>query len=286
MSKSCSRTDCNGCPTASECGDRRSTGPMTEELNPRSRVGKVVGVVSGKGGVGKSLVTGLMAAESQHSGLNAAVLDADITGPSVAKMFGVTEKALGGPYGIYSGRTESGIQIMSMNMLLEDETEPVVWRGPVLASAVKQFWTDVIWDDVDVMYLDLPPGTGDIPLTVYQSIPLDGIVVVSTPQELVSMIVDKALKMAEMMGVPILGFVQNMAYVTCPNCEERIEVFGPTDVQAISEKLGLDAVDTLPINQNLARLSDEGRFDQAPPGLLPNIMKAVDNVPARRTNGN
>lgn len=278
MSEQCTTGDCSGCPSAAGCSDRKD---FTEQPHPRSRIKKVVGVVSGKGGVGKSFVTGLMAVETQRSGRRTAVLDADITGPSAAHMFGVIEKALGSEEGIYPARTQSGIQLISVNMMLENENEPVIWRGPVLAGAVKQFWTDVIWDDVDVMYVDLPPGTGDIPLTVYQSIPLDGIVIVTTPQELVSMIVAKALRMAQMMNVPILGFVQNMSFVTCPHCGKRIDVFGPPNTLGLDVESGVSVIDTLPIAPELARLCDEGKVEEVPAGLIENCLRAVYQAPPR-----
>lgn len=278
MSEQCSSSDCSGCSSAAECSDRKD---FTEQPHPRSRVKKVVGVVSGKGGVGKSLVTGLMAVETQRSGRRTAVLDADITGPSTAHMFGVTQKAFGSEEGIFPAKTDSGIQLISVNMMLENEKEPVIWRGPVLAGAVKQFWTDVIWDDVDIMYVDLPPGTGDIPLTVYQSIPLDGIIIVTTPQELVSLIVAKALRMAQTMNVPILGFVQNMSFITCPHCGERIDVFGRPDTLGLDIESGVSVIDTLPVAPELARLCDEGKIEEVPEGLLENCLRAVLQAPER-----
>lgn len=278
MSEQCTSNDCSGCPSAAGCSDKKD---FAEQLHPQSKVRKVVGVVSGKGGVGKSLITGLMAVETQRSGRRAAILDADITGPSAAHMFGVTQKAMGTGDGILPARTNSGVQLISINMMLEDETEPVIWRGPVLASAVKQFWADVIWDDVDIMYVDLPPGTGDVPLTVFQSLPLDGIIVVTTPQELVSMIVAKALRMAQTMNVPILGFVQNMSFVTCPHCGERINVFGPPDTLALDIESGVSVIDTLPIDSELARLCDEGKVEEVAEGRVDNCLRAVYQAPER-----
>lgn len=283
MSDQCTTSDCAGCPSAAGCSDaNKQQVPATEPTHARARVKKVVGVVSGKGGVGKSLITGLLAVETQRSGRRTAVLDADITGPSIAHMFGVTSKAMGIEDGILPAQTDSGVQVISINMMLENENEPVVWRGPVLAGAVKQFWTDVIWEDVDVMYVDLPPGTGDIPLTVYQSIPLDGIIVVTTPQELVSMIVAKALRMAQMMKVPILGFVQNMSYVVCPHCGERIDVFGPSDTLGLDVESGVSVIDQLPVAPELARLCDEGKVEEVPEGLVPNCLRAVYQAPEVR----
>lgn len=285
MSDQCTSNDCAGCPSADGCSEKKDRTDFSEQLNVLSRVGKVIGVVSGKGGVGKSLVTGLLAVETQRSGKNAAVLDADITGPSAAHMFGVSEKAMGSEAGIFPARTDSGIQLISINMMLEDEKEPVVWRGPVLASAVKQFWTDVIWNDVDVMYVDLPPGTGDVPLTVYQSLPLDGIIVVTTPQELVSMVVAKALRMAQMMGIPILGFVENMSGIVCPHCGELISVFGEPNTTALKLESQVSVADSIPISPELARLCDEGKVEETPEGLVQNCLRAVEMTPERSRSG-
>lgn len=280
MSNTCNSNDCAGCPSAGTCGETgEERTSMHESPNELSRVKKVVGVVSGKGGVGKSLVTGLLASGLQKQGLRTGVLDADITGPSAARIFGIKEKAIASDAGIFPGVTDSRIQLISINMLLENETEPVVWRGPIIAGAVKQFWTDVIWHDVDVLVVDLPPGTGDVPLTVFQSIPLDGIIVVATPQELVSMIVAKATRMAQMMDVPILGFVENMAYAVCPHCGERIDVFGKPDTLALGVDSGVTAVDNVPILPELARLCDEGRIEEAQEGLVPNCLRAIQDLP-------
>jgi Mrp family chromosome partitioning ATPase len=225
-------------------------------------VGKVIGVVSGKGGVGKTLVTSLMASAINKKGYQTAILDADITGPSIPRAFGLREKASGSEEGIYPVRSSGGIDIMSVNLLLADETDPVVWRGPVIAGSVKQFWTDVIWTDVDYMFIDMPPGTGDVPLTVFQSIPVDGIVVVMSPQELVSMIVEKAVKMAEMMHVPIFGLVENMSYFHCPDNGKDYKIFGDSHIEEIAQRHSLPVLARIPIDPATAEASDRGTIEQ------------------------
>ena len=227
MSASCNH-DCANCNA--ECGERKVIEP--EKPNELSRIKKVIAVVSGKGGVGKSTVTSLLACAMKRRGKNVAVLDADITGPSIPKAFGIHEKAMGNETGIFPAMSKSGIEVMSVNLLLDNDTDPVLWRGPILGGTVKQFWTDVIWNDVDFMFIDMPPGTGDVPLTVFQSIPVDGIVIVTTPQELVSMIVGKAVKMAKMMNVPIVGLVENMACFKCPDCGKEHFIFGKSRLEA------------------------------------------------------
>lgn len=237
--------------------------------NPASHVKKMIGVVSGKGGVGKSSVTGLCAMWSLRNGFRTAIMDCDITGPSIPKMFGVTSEDIevenvnpdgeGGT--LVPAKTQTGIKVMSMNLLMEDETQPVIWRGPVVAGVIKQFWTDVDWGDVDYMFVDMPPGTGDVPLTVFQSLPVDGIIIVTTPQDLVSMIVEKAVNMAKSMNVPILGMIENMSYVTCPHCGERIPIFGESHAQEAAEKEDTRLIASLPINPALAKAMDEGTFE-------------------------
>ncbi len=241
----------------------------------KSNIKKVIGVVSGKGGVGKSLVTSLLATGEMKAGLKTAILDGDITGPSIPKLFGVKDKAHGIGENILPVRSKSGIEIMSMNALLDDETQPVIWRGPVIAGAVKQFWTDVLWGDVDVMLVDMPPGTGDVPLTVFQSIPISGIVVVTSPQELVEMIVSKAVSMAERMNIPILGIVENMSYYECPECHHRHEIFGKSRVQEIADKYGIKAVSKIPVNPEIAAMSDDGRAEELDPSCLSEIFDAI-----------
>ena len=251
--------NCSSC--GSECAERKSPQSFIEKLGEGSSVKKVIGIVSGKGGVGKSLVTGLMASAFAKKGLHTAVLDADITGPSIPKMFGITERATGTDKGLIPVRSKGGVDVMSINLLVENEEDPVVWRGPVIAGAVKQFWTDVVWKDVDFLFVDMPPGTGDVPLTVFQSLPVDGIVVVASPQELVSMIVAKAVNMAEMMKVPMLGIVENMSYIVCPDCGKHINVFGNSHVDEVAAKHHLPVLAKCPIDPKLAELSDAGMIE-------------------------
>ena len=231
---------------------------MTEPANVLSSVKHIIAVVSGKGGVGKSLVTSMLAVNMQRLGYKTAILDADITGPSIPKSFGLKATVEGDDHGMIPPSTTSGIDIMSVNLMLDDETKPVVWRGPVIAGAVKQFWTDTIWHDIDYMFIDCPPGTGDVPLTVFQSIPIDGIVIVSSPQELVSMIVEKAANMAKMMNIPVYGLVENMSYVKCPDCGKEIKVFGESHIDAIAEKFGYDLLGRIPMDPKLSALVDKG----------------------------
>lgn len=254
--------DCSSC--SQNCGERTEPQSFLKELNPYSRVGKVIGVVSGKGGVGKSLVTSLLASEMQRRGHRCAILDADITGPSIPKSFGITAKAMGTDEFLLPVTTHSGIQVMSINLILENDTEPVVWRGPVIAGAVTQFWSDVLWQDVDYMFVDLPPGTGDVPLTVFQSLPIDGVVIVTTPQDLVSMIVAKAVKMAEMMNVPVLGIVENMSYFKCPDCGKEHAIFGKSKVEAVAKEYGIEHFARLPIDPVIATMVDAGEVESVP----------------------
>ena len=251
--------DCSSC--GQSCGERTQPQSFLKELNPYSRVDKVIAVVSGKGGVGKSLVTSMLASEMQRRGHRCAVLDADITGPSIPKSFGITQKAMGTDDFLIPVTTGTGIQVMSINLILENETEPVVWRGPVIAGAVTQFWTDVLWQDVDFMFVDMPPGTGDVPLTVFQSLPIDGIVIVTTPQDLVSMIVAKAVNMASMMNVPVLGIVENMSYFKCPDCGKEHAIFGESKVEAVAKSFGIGQFTRLPIDPAVAALVDEGKVE-------------------------
>lgn len=256
---------CNSCPSSSACGSAAGAGEekkdMFEPLHDLSTVKKVIGIVSGKGGVGKSIVTSMMAVEMNRRGYKSAILDGDITGPSIPKSFGVKEKAKGTPFGIYPSKSKTGIDIMSVNLVLEDDSDPVVWRGPVIAGAVKQFWTDVIWENVDFMFIDMPPGTGDVPLTVFQSIKVDGIIVVTSPQELVSMIVSKAVKMAQSMNVPIIGIVENMAYFKCDSCDKEHKIYGESKLEEIAEKFDIEILARLPIDPKLAALVDNGEIE-------------------------
>ena len=262
----------HNCSTCGQnCSSRTEPQSLIEKPHELSKIKKVIGIVSGKGGVGKSLVTTLLAVTMQRRGFKTAILDADITGPSIPKAFGIKEKAQGTESGIIPCRTKTGIEIMSVNLLLENDTDPVVWRGPVIAGAVKQFWTDVIWDDVDFMFVDMPPGTGDVPLTVFQSLPVDGIVIVASPQELVGMIVEKAAKMAELMKIPVLAFAENMAYFECPDCGKRHNVFGESHIDDIAKQYGVDTVSQIPINNKLAAAVDAGAVELFEGDWLENI---------------
>lgn len=249
--------DCSSC--SSDCKSKAQD--LHEELNKYSSVKKVIGVVSGKGGVGKSLVTSMLAVTFNRLGKKTAVLDADITGPSIPKAFGVHERCRGNGEGIFPVVTETGIKMISVNLLLEHETDPVVWRSPVITGTVKQFWKDVIWEDVDYMFVDMPPGTGDVPLTVFQSLPIDGIVIVASPQELVSMIVQKAVKMAKMMNVPILGLVENMSWFMCPDCGKKHSIFGDSHIDGIAKEYDTQVLAKLPIDPELAKCVDEGKIE-------------------------
>ena len=248
--------DCSTCSEA--CSSRTQPQDMHIETNELSHIKKVIGVVSGKGGVGKSLVTSLLAVEARRRDFKTAILDADVTGPSIPTAFGLTQKAGGDEHYIYPVVTKTGIEVMSVNLLLEDETQPVVWRGPIIAGVVKQFWNEVVWNDVDYMFVDMPPGTADVPLTVYQSIRLDGIVIVTSPQELVSMIVAKAANMAKMMNIPILGIIENMSYVKCPCCNAKIEIFGEGHTAETAKQFGPELLAKIPFDRELSKLSDNG----------------------------
>ena len=261
-------SSCNGnCSSCgSDCSDRKAES-LLAQLNPKSSVKKVIAVVSGKGGVGKSTVTSMLAVAMARKGKRVGVLDADITGPSAPTAFGVSECQGANDDGLYPALTRGGIQVMSINLLLDNPGDPVVWRGPVIAGAVKQFWTDVIWEDVDYLFVDMPPGTGDVPLTVFQSLPVDGIVIVTSPQDLVSMIVTKAVRMAEMMHIPVLGFVENYSYLECPDCGKRIKVFGEGHLDEVAQNLGLPVLARLPIDPKVAEAYDNG------------LMEAIDTEP-------
>lgn len=260
MSEKCEQV-CNTC--GDDCSDRKQ--PQTDfsvKPHPQSKIKKVYAVISGKGGVGKSIVTSMLAVAMNRKGYKTAILDADITGPSIPKAFGLTRKAFGNEQGLLPIRTGSGIDIMSINLLLEHDTDPVIWRGPIMSNTVKQFWTDVIWNDVDYMFIDMPPGTGDIPLTVFQSIKVDGIILVTSPQELVSMIVSKAVKMANMMHIPVIGIVENMAFFKCPRCNEEHKLFGESHIDQISRDFNIEVLAHLPIDPRLAEACDKGVIEQ------------------------
>lgn len=255
---SCTRESCEGCP--SNTGNHGGQTSFLEELNEYSSVGKVIGVISGKGGVGKSFVTASLACAMHKAGYRVGILDADITGPSIPKMLGVHGTAFGSEKGIIPLESDQGIPVMSINLLIEDEEQPVIWRGPVIAGAVKQFWTDVVWGELDYLLVDMPPGTGDVPLTVFQSLPVDGVVIVTSPQELVRMIVKKAYNMAEMMKVPVLGVVENFSYLSCPDCGKKIPVFGESHVEEVAQELGIPVFAKLPIEPEKAAAADAGAF--------------------------
>ena len=270
---------CSGnCSTCgSDCADRKAES-LLAKLNERSTVKKVIAVVSGKGGVGKSTVTSMLAVAMARRGKRTAVLDADITGPSAPTAFGVTQCQGANEDGLYPALSRSGIQVMSINLLLDNNTDPVVWRGPVIAGAVKQFWTDVIWEDVDYMFVDMPPGTGDVPLTVFQSLPVDGIVIVTSPQDLVGMIVSKAVKMANMMHIPVLGFVENYSYLECPDCGKKIEVFGKSHLEEVAKSFDLPVLAKLPIDPKVAEAFDNGLMETVPTDNLSAVVEKVLNV--------
>ena len=273
MSSECNH-DCSSC--GSDCSDRNAPQSFLAEPHPMSSIKKIIGVVSGKGGVGKSLVTELLAVGMNRRGKKTGILDADITGPSIPKAFGLDQKANGNDQGILPATTKTGIDIMSINLLLENTSDPVIWRGPVIAGAVKQFYTDVVWADIDTMFVDMPPGTGDVPLTVFQSLPVDGIIVVTSPQELVSMIVEKAVKMARMMNIPILGIVENMSYAECPDCGRKINVFGESHINEIALSHGLSVLGRLPIDPALASMVDAGDIENFDKDWLTPALDAIE----------
>ncbi len=278
MSEESCNHDCSAC--GENCPSRGGApASLLEKPNPHSRVSKVIGVVSGKGGVGKSLVTSMLAVLMQRRGFSVGVLDADITGPSVPRIFGVHGKVMGTNDGMLPAKTKTGIRIISANLLLDEETAPVIWRGPMIANIVKQFWTDVIWDSVDYLFVDMPPGTGDVPLTVFQSLPVDGILVVTSPQELVSMIVEKAVNMAKMMNIPVLGVVENMSYVKCPDCGKEIRLFGESHTEEPASKFGLQVLARIPLDPETAAKCDAGLAEEIE---APWLEKAADAVTASK----
>lgn len=272
MSENCTH-DCSSCQES--CADRKP-GSMLQNPHELSNIQNVIAVVSGKGGVGKSLVTSLLAVSMQKRGHQAAIMDADITGPSIPKSFGIHQKAYANEYGLLPVKTRSGIDIMSINLLLENDTDPVLWRGPIIAGTVGQFWSDVIWTDVDYMFVDMPPGTGDVPLTVFQSIPVKGIIVVTSPQELVSMIVEKAVRMAEMMDIPVLGIVENMSYFECPDCGKKHSVFGESHLEEIAARHGISSVSRLPIDPSVAACCDAGNVEDVDAPWLSELCESLE----------
>ena len=270
--------DCSTC--GADCASRKTESLLAPQ-NSLSNVKKVIAVMSGKGGVGKSLVTSLMAVLCQRNGSQAAILDADITGPSIPKMFGVHDKAMGTEEGILPNESRTGVKMMSVNLLLENDTDPVVWRGSLISGTVKQFWTDVIWGDVDYMFVDMPPGTGDVPLTVFQSLPVDGIIVVTSPQELVGMIVEKAVNMAKMMNVPVLGIVENMSWVACPDCGKKIFPFGESKTAQVALEHGVPLLAQLPLDPALARMCDTGVIELFNEDWMTPVIGAIESCPKR-----
>ena len=274
MSENCTH-DCSSC---SKSCDSRKKESFLKEPHKNSSIKKVIGVVSGKGGVGKSLTTSLLASFANKKGMSVGIMDADITGPSIPKMFGVKDHATGSSEGIDTVLSPSGIQMMSMNLLLDDETMPVIWRGMVISGTVMQFWTDVVWKDLDLLFIDMPPGTGDVPLTVFQSIPIAGIVIVTTPQDLVKMVVEKAVNMARIMNIPVLGLVENMSYLPCPDCGKEIEVFGPSKAQATAAEYGLPAIARMPLDPKISTLADAGRIEDYDGTALEDIFAQIEKA--------
>ena len=278
MSENCTH-DCSSC--SSNCSSRKKES-MLKAPHKESSVKKVIGVVSGKGGVGKSLTTALLASFANKQGKSVGIMDADITGPSIPKMFGVTDRLTGDENGINPSLTPSGMQMVSMNLLLDDETLPVIWRGMVISGTVMQFWTDVIWKDVDLLFIDMPPGTGDVPLTVFQSIPIAGIVIVTTPQDLVKMVVEKAVNMANMMNIPVLGLVENMSYLSCPDCGKKIEVFGASKVKSIAAEYNIPAIARMPLDSRISTFADEGRIEDYETDALGDILAQIEKAEPRK----
>lgn len=275
MNEQCGN-DCDSC--SETCGDRQAPADLKARLNGESHVGRVIGVISGKGGVGKSLVTSLLAVGLNRAGMRTAILDADITGPSIPHVFGISGKAMGDGTHILPGESRDGIRIMSINMLLENDSDPVIWRGPILGGTVKQFFSDVLWDNIDVMFVDLPPGTGDVPLTVFQSLPLDGVIVVTSPQELVGMIVGKAVKMARMMDVPILGLVENYAYFTCPDNGRQYSIFGKSKASEAARAYGLPLLGRLPVDPQISQACDSGKIEDLRDVWLTEAVDRIKNM--------
>ncbi|MDR2946344.1 MAG: Mrp/NBP35 family ATP-binding protein [Candidatus Adiutrix sp.] len=293
MSEDCTNDQCSSC--LADCDSRREPAPEDRHCAPTpedpesflakphslSRIGKVIGVVSGKGGVGKSLVTGLLASAMKRRGQGVGLMDADITGPSIPRLFGLGQRAKMDEFGLYPVKSRSGVDVMSINLLIENETDPVIWRGPVIGGMVKQFWTDVIWAGADYLFIDLPPGTGDVPLTLFQSIKLDGLVIVTSPQELVTMIVEKAVNMARMMKVPVLGLVENFSYFKCPDCGREVDVFGRSRLAETAARFGIPASARLPLDPQFAERCDAGRVDDIEGPWLDDVLSLLERIPAK-----
>ena len=274
MSENCTH-DCSSC--GENCSSRKAES-LIKKPHKLSKIKKVIAVVSGKGGVGKSMTSAMLAVSSQRRGFNTAVMDADITGPSIPKMFGIHSRAMGSENGILPVDSATGVQVMSMNLLLEREEEPVVWRGALISGTVLQFWTDVIWEDIDYMFVDMPPGTGDVPLTVFQSIPLDGVIIVSSPQDLVAMIVGKAVNMANMMNIPIIGAVENMSYALCPHCNEKLYIYGESHIESICREYGIELLGRIPITPELTKRCDSGDIEAVRENWLDGAVSAVEKL--------
>lgn len=280
MSENCNQ-GCSSC--IEDCAERKEESQdFSKKPHVLSHINKVIGVVSGKGGVGKSLVTSMLAVTMNRRGFKTAVLDADVTGPSIPKVFGIKEKATGSELGIYPVKSKTGIDIMSINLLLENDTDPVIWRGPIIGNTVKQFWTDVIWGNVDFMFIDMPPGTGDVPLTVFQSVAVDGIIIVTSPQELVSMIVSKAMKMAEMMKIPIIGLVENMSYFKCPDCSKEHKIFGESNIEQVAREHKIDVLAKLPIDPRIATACDQGMIELFEGAWLDSTAEILEKMEERK----
>ncbi len=266
--------DCGSC--SADCKDRTSPNSMLVPLHPSSSVKKVIGVVSGKGGVGKSLITSLLAIGMQKKGYQCAILDADITGPSIPKELGITKQGESNGEALIPVKSSTGIDVMSINLLLASPVDPVIWRGPIVGNVVKQFWSEVIWENEDYMFVDMPPGTGDVPLTVFQSIPLDGIVIVTSPQELVSMIVEKAIRMASAMNIPVLGIVENMSYVKCPDCDKTFSIFGESHLEEIAEANNLDVLGRIPMSADISAACDSGSIEFLQQDYLEKALEKIE----------
>ena len=273
QNKACSPSDCSSCSSSGTCNKKPVD--FKKPMNQFSNIKKVIGIVSGKGGVGKSMITASIARSLRNKGYKVGILDADITGPSIPKMYGLHEKAEGNDRGIFPCEAKDGTKIMSVNLLLEDETDPVIWRGPVIAGVVKQFWTDVMWGDLDFLFVDMPPGTGDVPLTVFQSLPVDGVVIVTSPQDLVQMIVKKAYNMAKKMNIPVLGIVENYSYLECPDCGKKISVFGESHIDEIANELGVEVLGKMPIDPKIAEIVNQERFYEASNKYLENAIEKI-----------
>ena len=277
----CAPSACASCASAGNCPSKKSPADLIEPQNKLSHIKHVIGVVSGKGGVGKSFVTGSLAVQLKKMGYSVGILDADITGPSIQKMFGIRGDLGGNEYGIYPLETADGILAVSINMMLENEDDPVLWRGPVISGVVKQFWTDIIWGDLDYLLVDMPPGTGDVPMTVYQSIPIDGIIIVTSPQSLVEMIVRKSANMAKAMNVPVLGVIENYSYLVCPDCGKHISIFGESNIDEMAGAMGIPVLGKIPLDPEKADLADEGKFSKVDASYVQAACETISSLPEK-----